>query len=458
MRLRRPERKPSLAGDAGIALPMVLGIMMVLAIALATMMTLAETSDRSTRRETASGRAVALAEAGVDAAVSRLIASSDPSSATALPLTTSALDGGTSSYSGSLSGLTWTVTGVGAVPSPSATAGPVTRTVSRQFLISVIGTPWEWATFTEQPTGCMTIRNNAVVATALYVNGNLCLSNNASYTATKLYVGGTLTNSGSVGTAGTPIASATIVGGCTGGSPNPHPCTSADRVYATTISQTPSTIQRPTIDLASAYATAKPGPVNGCTLGTIPGGFDTNTSMDRSRSQFDLTPVSSYDCRYVDAGGTTVGQLTWDATTSQLTVGGVIFLDGDIFTSGGATYSGRATIYTTGKVTFSNGATLCGISGCTSSWDTTNNLILFVAGTTTDTNGVYLGNNSILQGAVYATNDVYIDNNAAQWGPVIARSVYIDNNADQSKPLTRLPPGAPGIADTVKPVAGSWRN
>jgi hypothetical protein len=443
--------------ESGIALPMALGIMMVLSISLATVLVLSMSSEQQGRRATGDAKALALAEAGLNQAASVLVASTDPSVDTAIPAGSGSLNGGTSSYSGSLSGSIWTITGVGTVPNPVATGGVISRTASTQYNVSVIGTPWEWATFTDQPTGCMTIRNNAVVATALYVKGNLCLSNNAKYTAAKLYVGGTLTNSGSVGTAGTPITNATIVGGCTGGSPNPHPCTAADSVYASTISQTANTLSRPTVDLANGYSTAKPGPLNNCTIGSIPGGFDTNTMLDRSRAQFDLMPTSSYDCRFVDGSGTTVGQLSWNKATSTLTVFGVIFIDGDIYVNGTATYTGRASIYTSGKVSFSNNAKICGISGCTSGWDTTNNLILFVAGTSTDTNGIYLANGSVLQGAVYAVNDVYIDNNAAQWGPVIARSVYIDNNADQSLPLTRLPPGAPGISDTVRLVAGTWR-
>src|SRR4029453_6385667 len=97
-------------------------------------------------------------------------------------------------------------------------------------------------------------------------------------TGSKLYVGGTLTNNGSVGTLASPIASATIVGGCTGGSPNPHPCTASDKVYATTISQTPQEISKPAADLANAYSTATPGPLHGCTTGTMPGGFDPDTT------------------------------------------------------------------------------------------------------------------------------------------------------------------------------------
>ena len=38
---------------------------------------------------------------------------------------------------------------------------------------------------------------------------------------------------GGIGTSGSPLTTATIVGGCSGGNPAPHPCSSTDNVYAT---------------------------------------------------------------------------------------------------------------------------------------------------------------------------------------------------------------------------------
>jgi hypothetical protein len=445
--------------ERGQALPMVLGALMVFAIVVATVMTLSLSQQQSTSRSDRRDRAFWLAETGQNDAIARLIAASDPSAPDALPTTTTNQNGGTSSYSGSLSGTTWTVTSVGTVPGASPTAGAVQRTITQDVTVSVVGTPWEWAIFVDQPSSCLTLQNNATIATTMYVGGNLCLSNGSRYTAPNLYVGGTVTqaNTSSIGTAASPITKATLVGGCTGGSPNPHPCTSGDKVYANTISQTPSTLTRPTVDLDQAYANAKPGPLQACTTGSVPGGFDTDTTRNRSRPAFDLTPASSYDCRYIDGSGNTTGQLTWNAAARTLAIAGVLYFDGDLTSSTNATYTGRATIYASGKISFPNGRLLCGISGCTSSWDTSTNLLLLVAGSTTDANGFYVGNNANIQAAVYANTAAYIDNNASQWGPVIAQSIYIDQNASQSVPLTRLPPGAPGLADVVRPISGTWR-
>ena len=452
---RLPLRQ-TLSGQVGQALPIALGLVMILSISLVTVVLLSTSSEGSSARVNADQKAMAVAEAGANEAASILANSTDPSVSSALGSGSGNLDGGSFAYTGSLSGLTWTVTSAGNVASPLAGGGLVSRTVTAQYAITPVGTPWEYA-FADQPSGCMTIRNNALFTTPLYVKGDLCMSPNSSYTAPKLYVGGKLTNSGSVGSAATPISIATIVGGCTGGVPDPHACTGADNVYASTISQTPNVLPKPPANLAANYAAAKPGPLNNCTSGSVPGGFDTNTTLDRSRSQFDLTPNANYSCQFVDGSGATIGQIAWNTGTSTLTASGIIFFDGDLYTSGDATYAGRATIYSSGKVTFANNATLCGVSGCTSSWDTSNNVLMLVAGSSTDTNGVLLSNNSVFQGALYAVNNVFIDNNAAQWGPVVARSIYVDNNADQYKALVRLPPGAPGIDMTVQAVAAGWR-
>ena len=442
-----------------MALPIALGAMMIVSMILVVTLELTASGERASNYASANQRAFSLAESGLNKAASVLAGSPDPSVIAALPTTPpEAENNGTTEYSASLSGLTWTITATGTTPNPIAGGSPIRRTVSAQYLITTTGTPWEWA-YVDQPTGCMTIRNEAFFATPLYVNGDLCIGNNALYGASKLYVAGRLSTgtTGSVGTSASRIQTATIVGGCTGGVPNPHPCTSADRVWADVISQTPNPLSKPVVNLDRWYAESKPGPLNNCTLGSVPGGFDTNTTRNRSRPLFDLTPSTGYDCRYIDAAGNTVGQLTWYPSSGQLTVAGTVYFDGDIRASRSAVYAGRATLYASGTVTFPNNVWLCAASGCANSWDSSNNVLMLVAGSSTDTNGVYFSNNTKFQGAVYAVNNVYIDNNAAQWGPVVARSLYVDNNADQYQALIRLPPGAPGTELTVQPVAGSWR-
>ena len=243
----------------------------------------------------------------------------------------------------------------------------------------------------------------------MYVNGNLCMGNGSKYTrleALRRRQG--LDNSGTVGTSGSPISTATIVGGCISGGEHASLQLGGQGLREHDLADRRRALTKPTVDLANAYATAQPGPMNDCTTGSMPGGFDTDTTMNRSRAQFDLTPGSSYDCRYVDGSGTTVGQLTWNRGTSTLTVKASSSSTATSSAAGTPPTPGLATIYTSGTVTLPNNATFCGIAGCTSSWDTANNLILFVRGSSTDQYGVALGNNANVQAAAYAVNDVLL--------------------------------------------------
>ena len=449
--------------DDGIALPLALAVLMVLAVTVTYVLELSASAPRTASRQHADQRAFAAAEAAVETAIGRLAASSDPSVPAALTTGSETIDDdATSAYSASLSGLTWTITGTGSVPSPTDGGAAVTRTVSRQVAITLNATPWEYV-FAASPTACMTVRNNALVTTPLYVNGNLCINNDARFTGPKLYVSGTLTmgNTAYVGSAGTPISHATLVGGCTGGVPNPHPCSTSDRVYATVLTQTPSPLPKPPLDLDKAYATARPGPLANCNSGTgIPGNFDVDTVRppNRNRPLFDLTPAAGYTCQYRDGTGAIVGELSWTGgSPGTLTVSGSVYFDGDIRHAGTAIYQGRGTIYASGKITMAIGATLCGIGGCTSAWDTSNNVLLLVAGSSTDAYGIHLSNNSKFQGALYARTGIYVDNNVVQWGPMVADTIYFDNNSDHYKALIRLTPNAPGIDKTVQPILGAWR-
>ena len=453
-RLQRDQR--------GIALPMALGIMLVLSIALVAVIAFANSNQQAANYSKAGDKALSLAEAGVSRAANVLENSVDPSVAGALSSGSDPLEGGTSSYSGSLSGLTWTVTGTGTVANPAAGGASLTRTVSAQYQISVAGTVWDW-TYADATAGCLTIANNATFSAPLFTRGSLCMSNGSYYNASKLHVGGTVTPAvnSSIGTAALPITSANLVGGCTGGSPNPHPCGAADNVYASSITQTPSGLTKPPVELQRWYDEARPGPKNSCTSGSVPGDFDNEPvatrTLNRSRPAFELTPSSGYTCRFV-SGATTIGELTWTpGSPGSLTIAGTIFFDGDIDVTRNAVYSGRATIYSSGKVTLTNGTRLCGIAACDATWNTAANTLLFVAGSATDQYGFTLSNNAIYQGAAYVVNDYLLRNNAANWGPVVARQISVENNATQIQSLITLPPGAPGIEKTVHSVPGSWR-
>jgi hypothetical protein len=114
----------------------------------------------------------------------------------------------------------------------------------------------------------------------------------------------------------------------------------ADLVYDAdgVITQNPTTLTKPPVDLTYWYQNASPGPLNACTVGSVPGGFDSGTggtavppNPNRSRPSFDLTPSTAYSCQ------TATGQLTWTpGSPGTLVINGTIFFDGDISMSNNA--------------------------------------------------------------------------------------------------------------------------
>ena len=101
----RPELR-----ERGQALPMVIGMMLVFGITVATVMRLTLSNQRSSARTTDSAKAYNLAETGLNTAFSVLEQAANPSDPSAITATSTSLNGGTSSYRGTLSGTTWTLT------------------------------------------------------------------------------------------------------------------------------------------------------------------------------------------------------------------------------------------------------------------------------------------------------------------------------------------------------------
>jgi hypothetical protein len=121
---------------------------------------------------------------------------------------------------------------------------------------------------------------------------------------------------------------------------------------------------------------------------------------------------------------------------------------------------GRATIYASGTISLQNSTTLCGVVGCNSNWNAMQNLLAFVAGSSTDTVGFTIANSSTFQGAVYAVNDYAEQNGATMWGPVIARQVTLANNTmNHYVPLGTLLSGMPQTSNEALSIVneqGSW--
>jgi Tfp pilus assembly protein PilX len=401
---------------------MSVGVLGVLTITGTSVMVYSTENVRSATVSKADERAVSLAEAGLNYAYATLYNASDPTMPGAVPQRSEQAEDGTITWWGTLDTQTnvWTLTGRGSVPNPAGGIA-VIRTVRGRAAIQTtsVGTAnnaiWNYI-YAEAPTTCTTLANSVNVNVPMYIKGNLCLQNAAQISGlnTVLQVGGTLTlnNSAHIGTAGAKLAEVHVAGGCKLNSGALHsPCGSADSVFSTLPPDaTTAGLEKPPVDLPYWYANAMPGPMHGCSTQTgIPPAFDNDTTMNRSLpSAVNLTPALAYDCQVRDGQGNLIGQIAWTpGNPGTLTIAGTIFFDGDIVFSNSvnAVYVGRATIYAAGTVSLQNSVYLCGIAGCGSNWLATQNLLAFVAGSSTDTVGFSIQNSSTFQGAIYSVND-----------------------------------------------------
>lgn len=472
-RLLRGLRK-GIAEEQGFALVLALAIVVIFGVMTGAVAIYATTNLQTSSNSRGAQTALALAEGGLNMAYSTLEQSTTPGSQSAVsstPVPDVAMVGGTVSYDGVLSGTTWTLTGIGKVKgSPGQT---ITRVVHSKASIGTgsIGgasnAAWKYI-YADDPNSCATLSNNTSINVPLYVRGSLCLNNSAIIDGPALQVGGTVTLNGTqtrIGSTGSPVAEVHVANGCSlTGIVYDKPCTSADRVYGTTVDANVAPLSKPPVDLASWYRNAMPGPIHGCTTGSFPGGFDNNGVLDESLPTVDLAPKTAYDCRVYDANHNLVGQITWTpGAPGTLTVLGTIFFDGNITFSqlSQVQYQGRATIYASGTISVANQTSLCPVTGCNSSWDPNTNLLAFVAGSLKGEQiGFTIGNNSTFEGAVYCVNDYSAGNNTTMWGPVIARQITISNSSlNDFPPIWNLMPGMPSSYQTVTTVSivpGSW--
>jgi Tfp pilus assembly protein PilX len=474
-----------LGREEGIALVAGLGMSVVIGIAGTTAISYTASNQRSAQHSKAERTAQSLAEAGLSYALSTLYNAGDPTMPGAVPARTVSVGGGEVTYSGTLSedGTTWTLAGVSRLPNPSG-AATIVRSARVRATVGSAGAGgdnnavWNYV-YSDDPNGCMLLGNSVTVNVPLYIRGNLCMQNSARFLGYSLQVGGTLQleNSAEVGSPD-PSASSQdpgklqvhevhVGGGCRRGTSGPFetPCDEEHGVYSEVADDSdPTGLTKPPVDLAYWYSNSLPGPLGACTTGSFPGGFDNDGVLNRSRGTVNLLPSSAYNCVVRNAENVVVGRLAWNPSTKILTIAGTIFFDGDIeFTnSAQAVYEGRATIYSSGRIIMRNSTQLCGISGCTSSWNATQHLLALVAGSSTDEIGMDLENSTTFQGAAYAVTDYREGNSVRMWGPIIARQVHMMNSTENHYvPLGTLLPGMPqstSEAVTITTDSGSWQS
>jgi hypothetical protein len=373
----------------------------------------------------------------------------------------------------------WSLTGVGKAYDTTHPGSFVVRSVHGRAHIGTesVGDSnnavWNYV-YADSTSTCTTVGNSVNVNVPFYVRGNLCMSNSARVTSYALQVGGTVTLGSPSNEIGDPTAylhEAHIGGGCsTNGTTFVKPCGPSQRVYATTSDASPTALTKPPVDLSGTSASANLGPMHGCDVGSVPwGGFDNNSNhLDQSLGTINLVPSTHYDCKALDASGNVVGEIGWDGT--YLTIAGTIFLDGNISFGQQNTvvYKGKATIYASGSISIAQKSTICGTPGCDTTWDTSKNLLAWVAGKscpngnnqTTEADSFSIANNSTFQGAIYAVCDYGEGNSTTVWGPIIAHQLYMQNSTvNYYVPIGTLLPGMPATYDqiqTIVPDPGSW--
>jgi Tfp pilus assembly protein PilX len=480
--------------DDGIALVMALGITVVLIIMIAAMISYTSQGSRNSNVSRSRLTAHTISESGIATAasiVNKAANAADPALLgctanglnSALPCTdiSVAVPGGTAYLHGMYSQVgntgTWTVTSYGSVRNPTGSAN-LTKMVTATMSLTGGGqsnniSVWNYVYATAPAgSGCeVTITgNNAIVKVPVYITGDLCLNAGGAGIREDTANGGQPVDvrvggvtsfadaSASVGTSAKHITSGISLGGCkTVGSA--HPCTSADGWWVNQadawITATP-----PVVDMAFWYTNASPGPKNACGAGTpspvlSASSFDSDTTMNGTTGQFDLTGGSSYNCV------TPTGTLSWSTATKKLTISGTIFFDGPVMSSNTAAYYvGKATIYVNGTFSMSttNGSLMAGcpsanptrqcLINTTGEWDPNINNLMIISGKTSG-NGVALtGPNSKFQGGLLcpptSTADLTGDTVSYE-GPLICGK-FLWGNGMTIFPLptvTNLPPGAP---------------
>lgn len=461
-------RPQPLRDERGVALIMALGVLLVLSIAAAASINYTSTQARHESYDSASLRAEGLAEAGVNAAAAVLNKPTNNAlTASLLPFTTTTLDGGTVTWSGTLNQATsiWTITATGRTPNPTG-GGTVVRTLTATVRVvpaladTLNSMAWNYIYDWGTGQGCdMTIQQSVDVHSPLYVDGNLCLQNSATISSGPLVVKGQLTmyqSANSVGSSSSPVNEAHIGNGCKyKNNPLHVPCAGAtDHVYATILDVTPTPISPPTVLWDTWYQNASPGPKFPCYPAssspsvTWPTFDNDGVRNDSVVPAWNLTPAMPYDC------WTTGGELKWDPAAKVLTTNGTFFIDGSAYISNGAvnTYAGQGTLYLSGTFLLKN-SLLCAVSNgssCdTANWDPNTRLLIVVANGNGD-NGLPVGDSAqfvsaIFQGGVYATNTIDIDTTSSVIGPIVGRTVNLGQSTSATFPFIMIvPSGAPG--------------
>lgn len=478
-----------LGDEGGFSLVFTMLTMLVITITLTTAIQYTTSNSRHSTRSKADQIAYSLAEAGLangaavlskpsnNALDPNVLPNSEPSDTNPAHANyISQYEGGKVKWWGVLTGHQWIMHGVGYVSDPTGRTQVVRREATSTIRImpslkqELNSNAWNFMFAKDTANACdVTLSNSVSVDTSLFIMGDLCFENSSAVVKaaapdiTNIYIGQHIQfgGTGSVGTAANKINQAQVGLGCRIGSSGAWttPCSSATRVNATTILSGTLPGSGPVADFAFWYSNAKPGPGQACTTTTgTPPAFEGSPAggMNNNAGTINLTPSSSYSCKYYDIPPNQtdlLGELSWNNTTKKLTVKGALYIDGSATISNNSVneYDGLATLYLSGTFRIDGNAQLCGgvaAGSCDfAAWDpNTDNLGIIANGNDGSGNSVILQNSSRMQGSLYATYAVDVGNFAAYDGPMVAGTFKLANNivTHEFPTITSVPVGWPG--------------
>ena len=473
--------------EEGIAMVMAVGIIVVLGMLGVVVTTYTTAGQRTASRSSAGVSAYSLAEAGINNAMSVLAKPKNAGDQALLPATlatanTSTYGSGYVKWWGLYDSLStkWSLSSIGYMQNPAGGSLPVTRRITvsvkvRPSLMQPTVNPaWNYiiATRTGTPGGCdESLKNSVDIQSPLYVVGNLCMNTPSKVTGGPLQVRGwaKLDVNTNVGSAATPLNEVHVKYGCAYKNNNfVSPCTPTQNVWAGVADANPILLDLPTVDYASWYVNAAPGPRQACTTqsGTVPV-FDNDTLFNRSvPGVFNFTPSSTdYSC-VVQSGSKVVGQLSWNHTTKTLAIAGTVFIDGDVTANYGWSnipiqYTGTGTIYIGGTLLIANTQLCADINaagnGCDfPAWQPNSKFLVFVVnGSGGNGQQVPTGDSiqvvsSSFEGGLFATNAIEVNTTSKTQGPMLGGTVILDQTVyAHTWPLINVPVGMPGtiVAD-----------
>jgi hypothetical protein len=202
-------RRFSVRSERGMALVMTIGIMTVLAITGTTITYYATSNSSTANRAKSRQSSYALAEAGINTALSVLSASFQPATPTALPACNTpggpvSAEGGTYTYCGLLTGTTWSITSIGTIKNGATTKANSVTTLTRSVSIFGLNNGSSLAAwsriYNDDTTACFDVPAGVVIPSNVGTKGNLCLTGSQiKGSTTEVAVGGTTTITSAAG-------------------------------------------------------------------------------------------------------------------------------------------------------------------------------------------------------------------------------------------------------------------